>query len=56
MRMTVRSSRYKMAAPLSTCTKIEQRVVVRFLWTENMEAKDIHNEMLPMYGEHCLSR
>ena len=21
-----------------------------------MEAKDIHNEMLPMYGEHCLSR
>jgi len=26
-----------------------------FLW-ENMEAKDIHKEMLPMYGEHCLSR
>ena len=21
-----------------------------------MAAKDIHNEMLPMYGEHCLSR
>ena len=21
-----------------------------------MEAKDIHKEMLPMYGEHCLSR
>ena len=20
-----------------------------------MEAKDIHKEMLPMYGEHCLS-
>jgi len=20
------------------------------------EAKDIHKEMLPMYGEHCLSR
>ena len=45
-----------MAAPLSTCTKIEQRGVVRFLWTKNMEAKDIHKEMLPMYGEHCLSR
>ena len=21
-----------------------------------MEAKDIHKEILPMYGEHCLSR
>jgi len=21
-----------------------------------MESKDIHKEMLPMYGEHCLSR
>ena len=45
-----------MAAPLSKCTKIEQRGVVRFLWAKNMEAKDIHKEMLPMYGEHCLSR
>ena len=45
-----------MAAPLSTCTKIEQRGVVRFLWAKNMEANDIHKEMLPMYGEHCLSR
>ena len=45
-----------MAAPLSTCTKIEQRGVVRFSWAKNMEAKDIHKEMLPMYGEHCLSR
>ena len=44
-----------MAAPLSTITKIEQRGVVRFLWVKNMEAKDIHKEMLPMYGEHCLS-
>jgi len=23
---------------------------------QKMEAKDIHKEMLPMYGEHCLSR
>jgi hypothetical protein len=22
---------------------------------KNMAAKDIHKEMLPMYGEHCLS-
>ena len=45
-----------MAAPLNTCTTIGQRGVVRFLWPKGMRAKDIHNEMLPMYGEHCLSR
>ena len=45
-----------MAVPLSTCTKIEQRGVMLFLWAKNMEAKDIHKKMLPMYGEHCLSR
>ena len=57
MRMTVkRSSRYKMAAPLNTRTTIEQRGAVRFLWAKVMAAKDIHKEMLPMYGEHCLSR
>jgi len=27
-----------------------------FLVGKSMEAKDIHKEMLPMYGEHCLSR
>jgi len=25
------------------------------LWAKDMAAKDIHKEMLPMYGEHCLS-
>jgi len=25
------------------------------LWAKVMAAKDIHKEMLPMYGEHCLS-
>jgi transposase len=45
-----------MAAPLNTCTTIEQRGVVRFLWVKNMDAKDIHKEMLLMYGEHCLPR
>jgi hypothetical protein len=38
-----------MAAPLNTCTTIEQRGVVRFLWAKNMDAsKDIHKEMLPV--------
>jgi len=44
-----------MVAPLNTCTTIEQRGVVWFLWASDMAAKDIHKEMLPMYGEHCLS-
>ena len=50
------SSCYKMAAPLNTCTTIEQRSVVRFLWAKGMAAKDIYKEMLPMCDEHCLSR
>ena len=45
-----------MAAHLNTCTVIEQRGVVWFLWEKDMAAKDIYKEMLPMYGEHCLSR
>ena len=44
-----------MAAPLNTCTTIEQRGLVRFLWAKDMAAKDIYKEILPMYGEHCLS-
>jgi hypothetical protein len=37
-----------MAAPLNTCTTIEQRGVVRFLWAKNMDAaKDINKETLP---------
>ena len=35
--------------------RIEGRCAV-FVWAKVMAAKDIHKEMLPMYGEHCLSR
>jgi len=45
-----------MVVLLNMCTTIEQRGVVRFLWAKDMAAKDIHKEMLPTYGEHCLSR
>jgi hypothetical protein len=46
-----------MAAPLSTCTTIEQRGIVRFFVGKKIiEAKDIHKQMLPKYGQHCLSR
>src|SRR5215475_7218546 len=39
-----------MAVPLNTCTTIEQRGVVRFLWAKNVDAaKDIHKEMLPIW-------
>ena len=37
-----------MAAPLNTCTTLEQRGVVQFVWAKDMAAKDIHKEMLPM--------
>jgi hypothetical protein len=41
-----------MAAPLNTCTTIEQRGVVRFLWSKNMDAaKDMHKEMLPIWDK-----
>jgi hypothetical protein len=43
-----------MAAPLNTCTTIEQRGVVRFLWAKNMEAKDTHKEMLPIWA-YCVT-
>jgi hypothetical protein len=40
-----------MAAPLNTCTTIEQRGVVRFLWAKNTDAaKDIHKEVLPTWA------
>jgi hypothetical protein len=45
-----------MAAPLNSCTTIEQRGGMRFLWAKNMAVKDIDKEILPVYGEHCVSR
>jgi hypothetical protein len=44
-----------MVAHLNTCTTIEQLGIVRFLRAKGMAAKDIHKEMLPTCGEHCLS-
>jgi len=45
-----------MAAVLNECTVEEQRAVVRFLWAKGHAAKDIYKEMIPVYGEQCLSR
>jgi hypothetical protein len=39
-----------MAAPMNTCTTIEERGFVRFLWAKNMDAaNDIRKEMLPVW-------
>jgi hypothetical protein len=34
----------------------EQRSVVRFLWAKVLNAKDVHKEIFPVYGEKCLLR
>jgi hypothetical protein len=42
---------------LEMYTTKEQSSVVRVLWATNLlSAKDIHKEMLPVYGGKCLSR
>jgi len=57
MRMTVKMEQpLQDGGALNTRTTIEQRGAVRFLWAKVMAAKDIRRELLPMYGEHCLSR
>jgi len=50
-----RSSSAKMAAPLATCTKDEQRSVIRFLSSEGVKPIEIHRQMEVQYGDACLS-
>jgi len=45
----------KMAAPLSTCTREEQRPVIRFLSSERVKPAEIHRRMKVQYGDACLS-
>jgi hypothetical protein len=41
---------------LEECTTEEQCSVVRFIsWAKGLNAKDIHNEIFPVYGGKCLS-
>jgi hypothetical protein len=44
----------KMVTVLEDCNTKEQRFVVRFLWAKGLNAKDIHNEIVPVYGGKCL--
>jgi hypothetical protein len=41
---------------LEEYTTREQHSAVRFLWTKELNAKDIHKERFPLYGGKCLSR
>ena len=50
-----RSSSVKMAAPLTTCTKEEQRSVIRFLSSEGVKPIEIQRRMKVQYGDACLS-
>lgn len=43
-----------MAAPLSVCTKEEQRAVIRFLWSEGVPGAQIHRRLLAQYGTSVL--
>ncbi|PNF34305.1 hypothetical protein B7P43_G16292 [Cryptotermes secundus] len=48
--------RYKMAAPLETCTREEQRSVIRFLCSEGVKPIEIYRRMKFQYGDACLSQ
>lgn len=43
-----------MAAPLSICTKEEQRSVIRFLWSEGVSGAEIHRRLSVQYGNSVL--
>ena len=45
----------KMAAPLETCTREEQRSVIRFLRSEGVKHTEINRRMKVQYGDACLS-
>jgi len=44
-----------MAAPLATCTKEEQRSVIRFLSSEGVKPIETHRRMKVQYCDACLS-
>ena len=43
-----------MAAPLAVCTKEEQRVVIRFLWSEGVPGAEIRPMLSTQYGDSAL--
>jgi len=45
-----------MAVPLSIITVVEQRSVIRFLWSEGVKPSEIYRSMMVQYGDSCLSQ
>jgi hypothetical protein len=45
-----------MAIVLDQYTTEKQRSVLLLLWVKGLRAKNIHKEILPLYGGKCLSR
>ncbi|XP_066946989.1 protein GVQW3-like [Macrobrachium rosenbergii] len=45
-----------MDAPISICTKEEQRSVIRFLWSEGVPGAEIHRRLSVQYGGNVLPR
>jgi len=50
-----RSSSVKVVAPLATCTKEEQRPIIRFLSSEGVKTIEIYRRIKVQYGDACLS-
>jgi len=50
---TRRRSSIIMATPLATCTKEEQRSVIRFLSSEGVKLIEINRRMNVQYGDVC---
>ena len=50
-----RSSSVKLAAPLVTSTKEEQRSVIRCLSSKGVKPIEIHRRVKVQYGDTCLS-
>jgi hypothetical protein len=47
---------HTLATVLEKCNTEEQRSVVRFLWAEGLNVKDIHKEMFHVYVGKYMSR
>jgi hypothetical protein len=49
-------SSLKMAALLPNLTIVEQRTVIRFLWSECVKTSTFYRKILTQYGEKCMAK
>ena len=45
-------SQSTMAGVLHECTRVEQHVVLHFLWAKGLSTEEVHHEMHPVYGDN----